>query len=1223
MKTFELVRTAFFGALLLAGVAGSGCVADRPSRNGVFNENQYVRKDFLIQGTDANGQAAGTDPGWLVRAMVTETSTPNLLGSGSYNIVSGIGSEPQLVRFRVTQDKLQLIDQFQLSTPQAPDPQTGQPGPIDTTGTTQAVINAWPATNVDLKYRVNLDGEKTNFYEENQELDWQVRQWVKVQFDKNDFSDLAPLGQVTNDLLTKCADLSSASATLVDGSFNTEINDPSTIYDDYMEFTVQVAFPLHLDDSTCNASYAAVHATLNSGDVRSTETVNLKYSFVRAKPLNDPSVTYVPLVLDEKDPIHLKYGPLLDTVFNFDNATQLYSAVQYVARYDPTKPIVFYFDQNFPEYYKPVFLGTNGNPGIAQGTNAVLQAAGAAARVSFLNYNDQSTFGDGAGPAREFGDIRYNFLRWISDPDTEDQYSAVTNVVFDPRTGEKFGEVITFNDQLLKDVLYRIDAFLQTVGASGGLYNGKWAIGACTADQQIVPLQVINDRNATDTLFTKMQTYLNVNGPDPKNNHLGPADFTAYATEDADFMNAYFALIGYELFADPDANLFVRREGGQGVYGVPGGSDQIWSDLQGEAQWQTLTAQISNGQPPFGQIDGAQGTFTAASFANAMRDATTAHNALRYHSTLAHRNLMRDGANAFSLETVMEQDAQKCINGQWETQQAYTQRFIDSFWQQTFWHEFGHAMGLDHNFIGNVDQPNFTVKRDSTGKPLTDTSGHTLYNLYASSVMEYGAGPTRSAWTQGWGHYDEGAIAWIYANNAKQPDDPTKDAQILANKNRSQQLAGSAPGQEYPWKDPLGFCAQNDPDCTAGAERAYLFCNVNYERYSPICRESDLGTTPSQIVANDIDQYEWTYQWRNFRNYHKVWDESAYANAAAGFVVDTRRFLSQWAFDWSPGEIAATLYRIGVKPPANAPSAVDYYNQLTYKFLVEMSKANRMVSAFNEAVIQQSSGERPYATIYDKYYGDVTQQGIILDKYFAMQEFVGLWQSDNYDQNQAGSYISSWGNFDFDLSYQSVAETALDSMIGGQYAVYPYFIPTAVALFAQDTHNPSYLSNPGARVAAKDWIGGWTFPIDEQNLINFFRQVAVNACVTQGNQSACTAGCAATAGNCCASYETCTYDPTNPAQVQLNNQDKHFTGPDGLQYVYTWIPSRNEWVAARADRNIVTYNLIRTYNTDLYANQDDGSNGTYGLEYQIKYTLDAYQAYENPASGPTMGASGN
>src|SRR5215467_2721613 len=193
MKTFELVRTALIGTVFLAAIGGSGCVSDRPSRNGVFNENQYVRKDFLIVSTDANGQAAGNDPGWLTRTTVTEVSTPNLLGS-ALDGASDYAGPVQLVRFRVTQDKLQMLDQIQMSTPQMADPTTGQPGPVDTTGTTQAVDNAWPITNVDLKYRINLDGEKTNFYEENQELDWQVRQWIKIGFDKNDFSDLAPLG---------------------------------------------------------------------------------------------------------------------------------------------------------------------------------------------------------------------------------------------------------------------------------------------------------------------------------------------------------------------------------------------------------------------------------------------------------------------------------------------------------------------------------------------------------------------------------------------------------------------------------------------------------------------------------------------------------------------------------------------------------------------------------------------------------------------------------------------------------------------------------------------------------------------------------------------------------------------------------------------------------------------------------------------------------------------
>ncbi len=81
------------------------------------------------------------------------------------------------------------------------------------------VVNAWPVTNVDLKYRVNLDGEKTNFYEENQELDWQVRQWVKINFAKNDMSDVAPLGIYTSSLLAQCTDVGNSSATLEPGSF--------------------------------------------------------------------------------------------------------------------------------------------------------------------------------------------------------------------------------------------------------------------------------------------------------------------------------------------------------------------------------------------------------------------------------------------------------------------------------------------------------------------------------------------------------------------------------------------------------------------------------------------------------------------------------------------------------------------------------------------------------------------------------------------------------------------------------------------------------------------------------------------------------------------------------------------------------------------------------------------------------------------------------------------
>ena len=42
-------------------------------------------------------------------------------------------------------------------------------------------------------------------------------------------------------------------------------------------------------------------------------------------------------------------------------------------------------------------------------------------------------------------------------------------------------------------------------------------------------------------------------------------------------------------------NQFVTREGGQGVYGPA----SVWQDIQGDGQFQQLTANINNGPSPY------------------------------------------------------------------------------------------------------------------------------------------------------------------------------------------------------------------------------------------------------------------------------------------------------------------------------------------------------------------------------------------------------------------------------------------------------------------------------------------------------------------------------------------------------------------------------------------------------------------------------------------------
>jgi hypothetical protein len=441
--------------------------------------------------------------------------------------------------------------------------------------------------------------------------------------------------------------------------------------------------------------------------------------------------------------------------------------------------------------------------------------------------------------------------------------------------------------------------------------------------------------------------------------------------------------------------------------------------------------------------------------------------------------------------------------------------------------------------------------------------------------MEYNSEPDRVFWNGGdWAPYDKGAITWIYANNK-----PNGQAAMTA-------LSGQNDANT-PWKDPEGF--QSD----GKTEKMYIYCSDTQQRYTPLCRPGDMGTTPSEIIANDIATYEWQYAWRNYRVYHKFWDNSYYANYPAGFIHDMKRFLAMWAFDWSSGELATTFHRIGILPTGPDPSAQHYYDQLGLKFTQEASAANQMVAAFHKALINESTGERPIVSVYDPYYGDETQQGIILDKYFATQEWVGLWPVDNYDQNQAGGiYLSSWADYN-EPAYFSVAVDAAESMVGGQYDVLPYFVPNAVALFAQDTHDPAFLEGQ----ALRNIIGGWSF-YRQEDFEAFFKKIAI----ANNFDATCNPK------NLPDPIAACDYDVTN-ASITGADPWQVFTTPDGIQWIWTYIPDRNAWMAARKDRNSATFKIIHNYNDDINVQLDDGTFGAYNFELPVKYTLDSFAAF--------------
>jgi hypothetical protein len=305
--------------------------------------------------------------------------------------------------------------------------------------------------------------------------------------------------------------------------------------------------------------------------------------------------------------------------------------------------------------------------------------------------------------------------------------------------------------------------------------------------------------------------------------------------------------------------------------------------------------------------------------------------------------------------------------------------------------------------------------------------------------------------------------------------------------------------------------------------------------------------------------------------------------------------------------------------PATSPTT-DYYVQLYNQFGTDISIANQLSLSYQRAIVDQSSGERPYVTVFDPFFGDTTQQGIQIDKVHLTTSLTTLWPTvSDFDPSQSnGIYgCSACGQFG-DPAYQSVADSVLNDFLGAAFATFSYTQLGPLATFSQATHDPAY----GGAIQYQTWIGAWSFSRNA-DFLAFVDQIAVNYDFNN---------CDENGQNCveCTSLAVCNWDPRNrqltTSDLTQSDYTNRFIGPDGRTYIWGYLQSRNEWILADKDRNTAMYALMYAWTTDLVYGQDTGYNGVSRLEYPVRFALDSFQTfdYQEPGTGGSGGVtSGN
>lgn len=147
----------------------------------------------------------------------------------------------------------------------------------------------------------------------------------------------------------------------------------------------------------------------------------------------------------------------------------------------------------------------------------------------------------------------------------------------------------------------------------------------------------------------------------------------------------------------------------------------------------------------------------------------------------------------------------------------------------TLVHEFGHALGLRHNFIGSFDSENFYTEEEAHELGMHNRPAY-------SSIMDYGYSELNEL--PQFGKYDVAALRFGYAREVELADGSMAKVETTL----------------------------HDLEQSGAQLKSYQFCTDENASLSASCNRFDEGSTLVEVVNHYIDNYERSYKYRNFRD---------------------------------------------------------------------------------------------------------------------------------------------------------------------------------------------------------------------------------------------------------------------------------------------------------------------------------------------------------------------